>query len=189
MAHHNPNYNMEEIDALLDLPSPSNSQYYVYGDGEAYLDNTTSESQSPVDSPVRILPSSAGRWTRHAHAYSRVLRAPRPNMMACKKYDMSFVPDMGIPNIYPSPQSSNGDGESSQAAGAAKAPAKRKRENRYKNAPPSVLSVSLALVAPMTCRHHVRDATRMLTPNSPASAGEPKTVPRSAPTGSERTRE
>jgi AP-1-like transcription factor len=71
-------------------------------------------------------------------------------MIPRKKYDMSFVPDMGIPNIYPSPQSSNGDGESSQAAGAAKAPAKRKRENRYKNAPPSVLSVSVALVAPRT---------------------------------------
>lgn len=50
MSHQN--YNMEEIDALLDLPSPSNSQYYMYGDAEQYVDNSTSESQSPVNSPV-----------------------------------------------------------------------------------------------------------------------------------------
>jgi len=57
-------------------------------------------------------------------------------------------------NIYPSPTSSNRETASPQPTikveersepadetKAAKAPAKRKRENRYKNAPPSVLSV------------------------------------------------
>ena len=44
---------MEDINHLLDLPSPSNSYQYVYGDAEQYLDTNTSEPQSSVNSPVR----------------------------------------------------------------------------------------------------------------------------------------
>lgn len=62
---------------------------------------------------------------------------------------MAVLPDLN--GIYPSPGSSERESTSPQptsaaedkpAASAAKPAAKRKRENRYKNAPPSVLSVS-----------------------------------------------
>lgn len=62
---------------------------------------------------------------------------------------MTFVNDFNGTDqgIYPSPMSSSRDTASPQPtmddkAGTIKVPAKRKRENRYKNAPPSVLSVS-----------------------------------------------
>jgi AP-1-like factor len=42
-----------------------------------------------------------------------------------------------ISNVYPSPE----PGEDEQPSAQQKPAAKRKRENRYKNAPPSVLSV------------------------------------------------
>ncbi|KAI0019349.1 hypothetical protein F4780DRAFT_450777 [Xylariomycetidae sp. FL0641] len=54
--------------------------------------------------------------------------------------------DVAFPGVYPSPATSDGGGgvgEPSQPEshdGASKPAAKRKRENRYKNAPPSVLS-------------------------------------------------
>ncbi|KAK0635613.1 hypothetical protein B0T17DRAFT_481464 [Bombardia bombarda] len=88
---------MDPISNLLDLPSPSNSHQYIYGD---YLDANHSESQS--------------------------------------SYDMSSLADMnGFSGVYPSPES---DEESQQPAQQQKTTTKRKRENRYKNAPPSVLS-------------------------------------------------
>lgn len=46
-----------------------------------------------------------------------------------------------ISNVYPSPEREEEDGSQEPQQ---KAPAKRKRENRYKNAPPSVLSVCLS---------------------------------------------
>jgi hypothetical protein len=44
----------------------------------------------------------------------------------------------GISHVYPSPER---DEDESQPSEQQKPAAKRKRENRYKNAPPSVLSV------------------------------------------------
>lgn len=53
-------------------------------------------------------------------------------------YDMSSLADLNsFSSVYPSPESEE---ESQQPATQAKPAAKRKRENRYKNAPPSVLS-------------------------------------------------
>ncbi|KAK3325450.1 hypothetical protein B0H66DRAFT_124395 [Apodospora peruviana] len=53
-------------------------------------------------------------------------------------YDMSSLADLNsFSSVYPSPDSEE---ESSQPATQQKPAAKRKRENRYKNAPPSVLS-------------------------------------------------
>ncbi|KAB5577603.1 hypothetical protein GE09DRAFT_525180 [Coniochaeta sp. 2T2.1] len=98
---------MEDLNNLLvDFPSPSNSQYYMYGDADQHLDSNTSESQSPVNSP----------------------------------YDMTYMPDLSnISSVYPSPERDEEE-EESQAGKTSKPAAKRKRENRYKNAPPAVLS-------------------------------------------------
>ncbi|KAK3684877.1 hypothetical protein B0T22DRAFT_201485 [Podospora appendiculata] len=53
-------------------------------------------------------------------------------------YDMSSLADInGFSGVYPSPESED---ESSQPSSQQKPATKRKRENRYKNAPPSVLS-------------------------------------------------
>jgi len=91
---------MEEYGNNLDVPSPANSLYYVYGDGEHY----SSGSQSPCNST----------------------------------YDIASTGDLGsFPSVYPSPEHEE---ESSQPTEQQKPAAKRKRENRYKNAPPSVLS-------------------------------------------------
>ncbi|UQC85212.1 bZIP transcription factor [Colletotrichum lupini] len=87
---------------------------YVYDETEQYLDTaSSSESTSPIIST----------------------------------FDMTFVNDFNGTDqgIYPSPMSSSRDTASPQPtmdekAGTTKGPAKRKRENRYKNAPPSVLS-------------------------------------------------
>jgi len=87
---------MEDLGNYVDFPSPPNSMYYVYGDGEQYL----SESQSPNNSA----------------------------------YDNTSAGD----SRYPSP--GHEDGESADASEQQKPAAKRKRENRYKNAPPAVLS-------------------------------------------------
>lgn len=99
---------MEEIDILLNLPSPANSVSYMYQDAEGYLESTASSSSStnsPMDSP----------------------------------YDLSYN------GLYQSPaEHTDGSGETNQSHHREQAPAKpaakRKRENRYKNAPPSVLS-------------------------------------------------
>lgn len=54
-------------------------------------------------------------------------------------YDVASNADYGgMSSIYPSPERDEED--SAQAAAQQKPAAKRKRENRYKNAPPSVLS-------------------------------------------------
>lgn len=62
----------------------------------------------------------------------------------------SYVQDFCLGDVYPSPEGDcdaespqplEGSSTSPSATPDAKAPAKRKRENRYKNAPPSVLSV------------------------------------------------
>lgn len=53
---------------------------------------------------------------------------------------MSYRPDLSsISSVYPSPER---DEEEEETGKASKPAAKRKRENRYKNAPPAVLSVS-----------------------------------------------
>ncbi|KAL8392043.1 hypothetical protein RB595_002299 [Gaeumannomyces hyphopodioides] len=103
---------MEQISPLLDLPSPVSSYHYLYGrESEQYLDTHTSDSQSPINS----------------------------------QYDMSYLQDFGLGEVYPSPPEA-GEGEADSPPShdgsptAPKTPAKRKRENRYKNAPPSVLS-------------------------------------------------
>ncbi|WYZ41594.1 hypothetical protein EsH8_V_000489 [Colletotrichum jinshuiense] len=87
---------------------------YVYDEPEHYQDTaSSSESTSPIMS----------------------------------SFDMTFVSDFNgaEQSIYPSPMSSTRDTASPQPptdekTATGKAPAKRKRENRYKNAPPSVLS-------------------------------------------------
>ncbi|KAK4244921.1 hypothetical protein C7999DRAFT_16847 [Corynascus novoguineensis] len=86
---------MEDLGHYVDFPTPPNSMYYVYGDGEQYL----SESQSPNNLSVGLPTPLSG---------------------------------------YPSP--GHEDGESAEASEPQKPAAKRKRENRYKNAPPAVLS-------------------------------------------------
>jgi len=91
---------MEDYGNSLDVPSPANSIYYVYGDAEQY----SSGSQSPCNSA----------------------------------YDIASTADLGsFTNVYPSPEH---DEEPSQPTEQQKPATKRKRENRYKNAPPSVLS-------------------------------------------------
>ncbi|OLN85862.1 hypothetical protein CCHL11_05395 [Colletotrichum chlorophyti] len=111
MDHSLPLNMMDDMDAFLELEAP-----YVYDEPDHYLDSTSSsESTSPIMS----------------------------------NFDMTFVSDFNgtEQSIYPSPLSSARDTASPQppaddkiAAAGAKAPPKRKRENRYKNAPPSVLS-------------------------------------------------
>ncbi|KAK3360094.1 hypothetical protein B0T25DRAFT_565036 [Lasiosphaeria hispida] len=94
---------MEEYGSF-DMPSPSSSLYYMYGDAEPYVESHTSGSQSPSNS----------------------------------LYDVTSGADFGgISDIYPSPEREEDDSQPSQQQ---KPAAKRKRENRYKNAPPSVLS-------------------------------------------------
>ncbi|KAF6826747.1 bZIP transcription factor [Colletotrichum plurivorum] len=115
MEHSLPLNMLDDIDAFLEMEAP----YGYEGEQEQYLDTaSSSESTSPIMS----------------------------------NFDITFVSDFnGTENsIYPSPMSSSRDTASPQpssdpsqadaGATAAKPPAKRKRENRYKNAPPSVLS-------------------------------------------------
>ncbi|KAJ9142242.1 hypothetical protein NKR19_g7298 [Coniochaeta hoffmannii] len=98
---------MEDLNNLLDFPSPTNTQYYVYGDPDQHLDSNTSESQSSANSP----------------------------------YDVSYMPDISnISSIYPSPERDDDEEEEEGGGKTSKPAAKRKRENRYKNAPPAVLS-------------------------------------------------
>ncbi|TLD21076.1 hypothetical protein PspLS_09181 [Pyricularia sp. CBS 133598] len=110
---------MGQISPLLQLPSPPAGSYnnsYLYADADHYIDAQTSASQSPINS----------------------------------QYDMSsYVQDFCLGDVYPSPEGDcdadspqplDGSSTSPSTTPDAKAPAKRKRENRYKNAPPSVLS-------------------------------------------------
>jgi hypothetical protein len=57
---------------------------------------------------------------------------------------MSYLPDFSNLGAYPSPERDEDDEETSPTSSKGTKPAaKRKRENRYKNAPPAVLSVRL----------------------------------------------
>ncbi|KUI72836.1 AP-1-like transcription factor CAP1 [Cytospora mali] len=104
---------MEEASIFLDVPSPSNAYLYTYGDHDQYLDTSHSETQSSATSP----------------------------------YDMTFPGDFtGSDSIHSSGREGEDGSQSPQESSPAasgtqpKPAAKRKRENRYKNAPPSVLS-------------------------------------------------
>ncbi|KAK7952228.1 uncharacterized protein PG986_007956 [Apiospora aurea] len=98
---------MEEIDHLLDLPSPSNSLLFTYHDHEAYMDSSTTASTSPSDTP-----------RQYDHSYSGTYAGFEDHTDDSGDIIKGDVADVAI----------------------AKPAAKRKRENRYKNAPPSVLS-------------------------------------------------
>jgi len=114
-----------------DMSSPSNSLQYLYGEAEQYFDHANSESQSSMGSPVgdRLPPPPLFRRG-----------ADEP-----LQYDF-YVQDFAAGDQYSSPEREAESPEAQPAAAAAtKGPAKRKRENRYKNAPPSVLSVCSAL--------------------------------------------
>ncbi|KAI0472542.1 hypothetical protein GGR56DRAFT_569641 [Xylariaceae sp. FL0804] len=112
---------MAAISVFTDFPSPSSPSScsttsspssYVYPDAELSLDCTSiSTMTSPMECPME------------------------------SPYDLTF------PQAYPSPEatttaSASGDAGPSeeQSQTPSKPAAKRKRENRYKNAPPSVLS-------------------------------------------------
>ncbi|KAF3760478.1 basic-leucine zipper transcription factor nucleus DNA binding regulation of transcription, DNA-dependent [Cryphonectria parasitica EP155] len=104
---------MEGPTIYLDVSSPSSCYQYLYGDHEQYLDGSHSESHSSATSP----------------------------------YDMTCLEDGTGTSAFHSPDSRDADdGCESQQEGTAvtttqsKPATKRKRENRYKNAPPSVLS-------------------------------------------------
>ena len=47
---------MEDLNNFLDLPSPTNSLHYGYTEADQYIDTNSSESQSPVTSPVSFFP-------------------------------------------------------------------------------------------------------------------------------------
>ncbi|KAI0601236.1 hypothetical protein F4775DRAFT_541062 [Biscogniauxia sp. FL1348] len=95
---------MEDLSAIHDFPSPTNSMSYIYSDTELYLDSSSASSTtSPMESPY--------------------------DLSALGIYDNSEKPD--------EPRDAN---QSEFQQPATKTAAKRKRENRYKNAPPSVLS-------------------------------------------------
>ncbi len=117
---------MEDMGSYVDFPSPPNSMYYVYGDNEQY----SSESQSPNNSAVSVVapqtPSDAVELTD-----------------GLRQYDPTSAGDA---SRYPSP--GHEDGESADSTEQQKPAAKRKRENRYKNAPPAVLSVCAAAMSP-----------------------------------------
>ncbi|ROW03159.1 hypothetical protein VPNG_08124 [Cytospora leucostoma] len=108
---------MDEASVFLDISSPSHAYLYTYGDHDQYLDASHSETQSSATSP----------------------------------YDMTFPGDITGSDAIQSPGREGDDGSLSQSPRDSSSPtasgpqpskpaAKRKRENRYKNAPPSVLS-------------------------------------------------
>ncbi|KAF6833893.1 bZIP transcription factor [Colletotrichum musicola] len=137
MEHSLPLNMLDDIDAFLEMDAP----YGYEGEPEQYLDTaSSSESTSPIMSNV----------SNAIHCFPAEKECEVTNSRA--QFDITFVSDFnGTENsIYPSPMSSSRDTASPQpssdpsqadaGATAAKPPAKRKRENRYKNAPPSVLS-------------------------------------------------
>ncbi len=149
---------MEDLGTYPDFPSPPNSMYYVYADSEPYL----SESQSPNNSAV---------------SFSTLVRGKATSSNSQFQYDNHSAGDGSNSSRYPSP--GHEDGESADSA-EQKPAAKRKRENRYKNAPPAVLSVR-------GIPHRSLAEAQKLTTH-PHSAGEPRTAPRKEPTASARTR-
>ncbi|KAK8048789.1 hypothetical protein PG994_010519 [Apiospora phragmitis] len=60
---------MEEIDHLLDLPSPSNSLLFTYHDHEAYMDSSTTASTSPSDTPVWATSTSSAQSLPNQRQY------------------------------------------------------------------------------------------------------------------------
>ncbi|KAJ2894517.1 hypothetical protein MKZ38_007467 [Zalerion maritima] len=106
-------FTIGDMGALLDIPSPAES-LDLYGDVEPYVETSTSGSQSPVEST----------------------------------FDFSFPTGLGIVGAIPTPAASpslNAEPKEEAPQDEQKTPAKkstpkRKRENRYKNAPPAVLS-------------------------------------------------
>ncbi|KAL2173217.1 uncharacterized protein P884DRAFT_281199 [Thermothelomyces heterothallicus CBS 202.75] len=96
---------MGDVGHYVDFPSPPNSMYYVYGDGDQYLSESQSPNNPAVGSRAQLRPEQASD--------SSVYRYPSPG---------------------------HEEGESAEAPEPQKPAAKRKRENRYKNAPPAVLS-------------------------------------------------
>lgn len=119
---------------------------------------------------------------------------PVANLM---QYDMTFSRDFTGSDTMPSPDVEGEEGSLSphDQTSATKPAAKRKRENRYKNAPPSVLSVSPGHQS--TKRHYHISTTAdptgpqskglTLTQALPNSAAEHKTAPPREPTESART--
>ncbi|KAL1867710.1 hypothetical protein Daus18300_006266 [Diaporthe australafricana] len=101
---------MEDVSLFLDAPSPSHSYLYTFNDRDQFLDAGLSETQSSATSP----------------------------------YDMTFSRDFTGSDTMPSPDMEGDEGSLSPhdqtSSSQLKPAAKRKRENRYKNAPPSVLS-------------------------------------------------
>jgi hypothetical protein len=67
---------------------------------------------------------------------------------------MSYVPDFSNLAAYPSPERDEDEEETSPTSSKDTKPAaKRKRENRYKNAPPAVLSVRPhSTVSSLSCK-------------------------------------
>ena len=101
---------MNTMHSSLDVPSPAHSSM-PYIYGDNYLDASGSDSQSPLSSA----------------------------------YDISYMTEFAPVDAFSTPEDgpSSPDGQatsSSDSSTTAKTPVKRKRENRYKNAPPSVLS-------------------------------------------------
>ena len=112
------------------MPSPSASTFhYVYGDADQYFDANNSESQSAMSSPVGKTAAIGVNGTI----------ADLTN-----QYEIPYVADFSAVDGYPSPEHEAESPETQSNTAASKTPAKRKRENRYKNAPPSVLSVCSA---------------------------------------------
>lgn len=140
----------------LDISSPSKSYQDVHGDLDQYLDCSLSETHSSVTSPV---------GSTHVN---RVFRPCHCSHSDLSQYDTAFAGDHTGTSSYPSPGSRDADdgSESPRETSAAtesqpKPAAKRRRENRYKNAPPSVLSVSqqpfrtARAATPDTCTLHM----------------------------------
>jgi AP-1-like transcription factor len=117
---------MEDLGILVDTTTFSHGLTPVFGDAEGYMDSAhSSASTGPGEYPVGR--TSSGHWRFAANSN--------------EQYDLAFDA------AYDSPEQIDGLFEESHTAGStpppAKPAAKRRRENRYKNAPPSVLSVSL----------------------------------------------
>ncbi|KLU86737.1 hypothetical protein MAPG_05748 [Magnaporthiopsis poae ATCC 64411] len=95
-------------------------------------------------SPLLDLPSPVSSY-HYLYAQEEQYLDTHTSDSQSPQYDMSYLQDFGLGEVYPSPPAA-GEGEADSPPSheasptAPKAPAKRKRENRYKNAPPSVLS-------------------------------------------------
>ena len=100
------------------------------------------------------------------------------------QYDMTFSRDFTGSDTMPSPDVEGEEGSLSPhdqtSATQLKPAAKRKRENRYKNAPPSVLSVSPQPAwqeAPLSHRPRTAYPTKPAVKRSQADVNPPQTAP------------